>query len=144
TDFPCIYGERVGLGRSYVHLDGKLDFDRWTEGVKRGRCYVGDGRSHLMDFAVGGQAVGVGDSELKLDKPGKVTVPAKVSALLESVGGKPIRASQKSADWCLKAIDVCWKEKSKAIRKAELADAEAAYDQARRAYRQILAESTAD
>jgi len=29
TDFPCIYGERVGLGRVYVHLaDGKLDFDR--------------------------------------------------------------------------------------------------------------------
>ena len=25
TDFPCIYGERVGLGRSYVKLDGKLD-----------------------------------------------------------------------------------------------------------------------
>ena len=27
TDFPCIYGERVGLGRSYVKLDGKLDYD---------------------------------------------------------------------------------------------------------------------
>ena len=25
TDFPCIYGEKVGLGRSYVKLDGKLD-----------------------------------------------------------------------------------------------------------------------
>ena len=35
TDFPCIYGERVGLGRSYVHLDGKLDFDAWVEGIKR-------------------------------------------------------------------------------------------------------------
>ncbi len=23
TDFPCIYGERVGIGRSYVHVDGK-------------------------------------------------------------------------------------------------------------------------
>ena len=35
TDFPCIYGERVGLGRSYVHLDGKLDFDDWVEGIKQ-------------------------------------------------------------------------------------------------------------
>jgi len=29
TDFPCIYGERVGMGRSYVKQDGKLDFDEW-------------------------------------------------------------------------------------------------------------------
>ncbi|HEV2762092.1 MAG TPA: CehA/McbA family metallohydrolase, partial [Pyrinomonadaceae bacterium] len=32
TDFPCIYGERVGLGRSYVKIDGKLDYDAWCEG----------------------------------------------------------------------------------------------------------------
>ncbi len=38
TDFPCIYGERVGLGRVYVKLDdGPLDFDRWCEGIKSGR-----------------------------------------------------------------------------------------------------------
>jgi hypothetical protein len=36
TDFPCIYGERVGLGRSYVKLDGKLDFDRWVDGLRDG------------------------------------------------------------------------------------------------------------
>jgi hypothetical protein len=28
TDFPCIYGEKVGLGRSYVKLDDKLDYDQ--------------------------------------------------------------------------------------------------------------------
>jgi hypothetical protein len=27
--FPCIYGERVGLGRSYVKLDGKPLYDEW-------------------------------------------------------------------------------------------------------------------
>ena len=27
TDFPCIYGERVGLGRSYCKLDGALTFE---------------------------------------------------------------------------------------------------------------------
>ena len=37
TDFPCIYGERVGLGRVYVKLnDGQLDFDAWCEGIKHG------------------------------------------------------------------------------------------------------------
>ena len=52
TDFPCIYGERVGLGRSYVKLDGKLDYDDWCEGIRQGRNYVSDGKSHLMDFKV--------------------------------------------------------------------------------------------
>src|SRR5207249_4500263 len=50
TDFPCIYGERVGLGRSYVKLDGKLNYDDWCEGIRVGRNYVGDGKSHLMEF----------------------------------------------------------------------------------------------
>ena len=68
TDFPCIYGERVGLGRSYVRLaDGKLDFDRWAEGIKQGRSYVTDGRSHLVDFRVDDVRVGEEGSELKLD-----------------------------------------------------------------------------
>ena len=70
TDFPCIYGERVGLGRSYVKLaDGVLDFDRWAEGIKDGRSYVSDGRSHLVDFRVDDVAVGEGGGELRLDAP---------------------------------------------------------------------------
>ena len=52
TDFPCIYDDRVGLGRSYVKLSGKLDFDGWVMGIKDGRSYVGDGLSHLFDFQV--------------------------------------------------------------------------------------------
>ena len=51
TDFPCIYGERVGLGRSYVQL-ARLDYDAWVEGLRDGRAYVTDGRSHLIDFRV--------------------------------------------------------------------------------------------
>ena len=58
TDFPCVYGERVGLGRSYVKLDGKLDYADWCEGIHRGRNYVGDGRSHLLDFTVNDVANG--------------------------------------------------------------------------------------
>src|SRR5207249_6273051 len=83
TDFPCIYGERVGLGRGYVHLDGKLNFDDWTEGIKQGRSYVSDGKSHLMDFAVNGLGVGLKNSEIKLAEPGSVKVTARVAALLE-------------------------------------------------------------
>jgi hypothetical protein len=227
TDFPCIYGERVGLGRSYVHLDGKLNFDEWAEGIKQGRSYVSDGKSHLMDFAVNGLGVGLKESELKLPEPGTVKVTARVGALLEPkptevtesirktplnqkpywdierarvgttrkvpievivnghavdqkeieadgseqvvsfdvpikesswvclrifpsshtnpvfvlVGDKPIRTSKRSAEWCLKAIDKCWKEKVRLIRESERPAAETAYNKAREDYKRILSET---
>lgn len=231
TDFPCIYGERVGLGRIYVKLaDGKLDFDRWCDGLKAGRSYVGDGRSHLVDFKVEDQGVGEHGSELKLDAPRTVKVTAKVAAYLDPtptpaakalqtrsleqkpywdlerarqgdtrqvpvevvvngyavekrmidadgsfrnlsfdvkidrsswvalriypsahtnpvfvlVDGKPIRASKRSAEWCLKSVDQCWSQKVRAIRPSEQAEARAAFDVAREAYKKILAESHDD
>jgi hypothetical protein len=91
TDFPCIYGDRVGVGRSYVYLKDKLDFDTWAEGIKQGRCYVSDGKSHLMDFKVNDVDVGVKDSEVKLAQPGRVQVKATVAALLEP---KPTSATE--------------------------------------------------
>ena len=33
TDFPCIFGDRVGLGRSYVKLDRLPPFDRWGDAL---------------------------------------------------------------------------------------------------------------
>jgi hypothetical protein len=227
TDFPCIYGQRVGLGRSYVHLDGKLNFDSWAEGIKQGRCYVSDGKSHLMDYTVNGLAVGVKGSELQLARPGTVEVRARLAALLAAkptaeterirtsrltdqpywdlersrvgqtrkvpvevvvngqpvdrkeivadgseqdisfsvpieksswvclrifpsshtnpvfvvVDGKPIRASKRSAEWCLKAIDKCWQQKEPAIRPSERPAAHKAYDEARAEYRKIAEES---
>src|SRR6185369_9340710 len=83
TDFPCIYGEKVGLGRSYVKLDGKLDYDRWCEGIRQGRSYVSDGKSHLMNFKVNDLEVGQNGSELKLPRPGSVKVTAHVAAFLK-------------------------------------------------------------
>ncbi|MSU57049.1 MAG: hypothetical protein EXS35_02530 [Pedosphaera sp.] len=83
TDFPCIYGQRVGLGRSYVRLDGKLDYDSWCEGIRQGRSYVGDGQSHLLDFKVNAAAIGENGSELALTQPGTVHITAKVAARLD-------------------------------------------------------------
>ena len=231
TDFPCIYGERVGLGRVYVKLaDGQLDFDAWCEGIKQGRSYVSDGRSHLIEFQVNDQKVGESGGELKLDSPATVKVTAQAAAFLDpqpsaearaihgrsleqkpywdverarigetrkvpvevivngesvgkselsadgsiqgvsfdvaikksswvalrvypsshtnpvfiSVGSKPIRASKKSAEWCLKSVDQCWSKKEPAIRASEKEDARKAYEVARDAYRKILAESEGD
>ncbi len=82
TDFPCIYDERVGLGRSYVKLDGRLDFDAWCEGIRQGRSYAGDGRSHLIDFQIDGRGVGEGNGELVIDRPSTVGVTVKAAAFL--------------------------------------------------------------
>ena len=99
TDFPCIYGEKVGLGRSYVQLgtDSPLDFDAWTEGIKLGRCYVSDGLSHLIDFQVNGLGVGEpGDGErpstlsVKSGEPLEIAVDA--AALLQEIPRDDIRS----------------------------------------------------
>jgi hypothetical protein len=221
TDFPCIYGEKVGLGRSYVKLDGKLDYDQWCQGVRNGRNYVGDGKSHLINFKVDEQAVGEHGSELNLAQPATVKVTAKVAARLNEqpnpalqklsykekpywdierarvgetrevpvevvvngypvakrnivadgklqemsfdvkidrsswvamrilpsshtnpiwvrVGAQPMSPSRRSAEWCLKGVDNCWSQKKRFIKASEMADAEAAYDHARRVYQKLL------
>ena len=56
------------------------------------------------------------------------------------LGAKPIRASKKSADWCRRAVDVCWQQKSRRIRAPELEEARLAYDHARSTYDRIIAE----
>lgn len=90
TDFPCIYGERVGLGRSYIKLDPKkpLDFNAWVQGLKNGRSYCSDGLSHLFDFEINGQGVGEKNnqnqiSQVNLKNPETVSVEFDVAALLE-------------------------------------------------------------
>ena len=227
TDFPCVYGERVGLGRSYVKLGGKLDFDAWCEGIREGRNYVGDGRSHLLEFKVNGNAMGENGSEVKLAAPGEVIASARVAALLDeepntatqkkpytdkpywdverarigatrrvpvelivngfpvasqeieadgqiritrfavklaksswvalrvlgsshtnpifvTVGDKPIRASRKSVEWCLKGVDQCWSQKERFMPAAEMEDAKQAYAHAREVYRARLSECDGD
>ncbi|MFT4639148.1 MAG: hypothetical protein ACI8T1_002472 [Verrucomicrobiales bacterium] len=91
TDFPCIYGERVGLGRSYVKMPGKLDYDGWCQGIEEGRNYVSDGYSHLLDFEVNGVELASGKPDLRMDAPGKVTAKVKVAALLGKEPNNAIR-----------------------------------------------------
>ncbi len=90
TDFPCIYGDKVGLGRIYVKIPAgdELDYDAWVQGVKDGRSYCGDGLSHILDFQVNGQGVGEPNgrgqiSQVNIQKPQAVSVAFDVAARLE-------------------------------------------------------------
>ena len=234
TDFPCIYGDRVGLGRVYVALDENqpLTFEHWIQGIKDGRSYCCDGLSHLFDFEANGLAVGEKKdgnrpSFLSTNDGKALAIKVKAAALLGEepndkirdrrldhrpywhiertrigdtrrvpvelivngypverreivadgsvnhltfsytpersswvavrilasshtnpifveVDNKPIRASKRSAKWCLDAVDVCWNSKKDRTRESEREAASAAYDVAREAYRKILAESYDD
>jgi hypothetical protein len=125
TDFPCIYGEKVGLGRSYVKLPAKWTYEDWCEGIRAGNNYVSDGKSHIMNFAVsyefpeglstklrnqqplilGGKIqpvavgfdAGYGVSELRLNKASLVLVSAKVAARLNDQLNPALKASPQSA-----------------------------------------------
>jgi hypothetical protein len=69
---------------------------------------------------------------------------AHTNPIFVQVGDRPIRASRRSAEWCLKGVDQCWSQKSPLISPLERPAAERAYDHARKRYRQILSESEAD
>jgi len=85
TDWPCINGDSIGRGRSYIKTGGgRVDYDKSMQVVKRGGpMYVSDGRSHLMNFKVNGQEQSrVQGEAVKLDKPATVKVTADVAAYL--------------------------------------------------------------
>ena len=82
SDFPCIYDERVGMGRSYTRLEGGLNYDQYLEEIRKGRSYVSDGRSHIIDFFVNEHELGTDNSEVLLDRPEKISVTARVCAYL--------------------------------------------------------------
>ncbi|HXP61226.1 MAG TPA: CehA/McbA family metallohydrolase [Dongiaceae bacterium] len=238
TDFPCIYGERVGLGRSYVKQSGSLDYDDWCQGLREGRNYVSEGHSHILDFQAGpspssveggaaanAEPVRMGEhgSELRLSQPATVRLTARVAAWLAEqpnpamkrrpydekpywdlerarvegtrqvpvevvvngypagrqpiaadgvlrdlsfevklersswlalrilpsshtnpifveVGAKPIRASRRSAQWCLEGVDRCWSQKERFLKADEMDGARRDYDHAREVYQRRLRE----
>ncbi len=105
TDFPCIYGERVGLGRSYVNIPNlqnveQLDYADWALGLRDGTSYVTDGLSHLIDFEVNGfklgqKSAGGETNQVNLASAGKAKVKCRVAGMLPAEqpdSGKAIAA----------------------------------------------------
>jgi hypothetical protein len=57
------------------------------------------------------------------------------------VGGKPIRASRRSAEWCLAAVHQCWTQKARNIAPAQIDEAKKTYENAAAIYRGLITES---
>lgn len=94
TDFPCISGERVGLGRVYVYQSGRYTYDSWCESIRQGRSYVSDGRHHLMDFnAAAGSArasLASGKSDLRIPAGRATTFSVRAAAWSRDGGEVPV------------------------------------------------------
>jgi hypothetical protein len=123
------------------------------------RARVGDSRQVPVELIVNGQSVArkliVADGHIEdvsFDyTPARsswialrIFPSAHTNPVFVEIDGKPIRASRRSAQWCLAAVDVCWKSKQAQILAADRPAAQAAYDQARAAYRKLVAESFND
>ena len=113
TDFPCVSGERVGLGRVYAKVDGPLTFPKWVASIASGRSYVSDGTTHLMDFRTATNSKdqtiysGVGTSEMSIAKKSKLTFTSEVASRLPGneevkveliVNGFPVESKMVAAD----------------------------------------------
>jgi len=59
--------------------------------VKAGRNYVSDGRSHLLDFNVNGVELGTGESEVCVDRGGRIKVTVRAAANLDVLPNDAIR-----------------------------------------------------
>jgi hypothetical protein len=67
-----------------VKLGGPLNYTDWCAGLKAGRSYVSEGRTHLMDFSASSEGLlaAVG-GELQLPAPRAVQLQADLAARLE-------------------------------------------------------------
>jgi hypothetical protein len=84
--------------------------------------------------------------DVKIDQSSWIAVrilpSAHTNPVFALVGGKPVRPSRDSVQWCLTAVNQCWTQKSPRIRASEIDDARRAYDHARQVYTQRLAETS--
>jgi hypothetical protein len=100
------------------------------------RQIAADGRIHEVSF------------DVRVDRSSWIALrilgAAHTNPVFAIVGGAPIRASRRSAQWCREAVDVCWGRKAPQIRMRERDGALRAFDYARAQYEAILKESTED
>jgi len=119
------------------------------------KARLGETRTVPIELIVNGQSVArqeiVADGKLrdisfdaKIDRSSWVALrifpTSHSNPIWVTVAGKPVRDRQ-SLEWCLKGVDVCWAQKERTYKVDEKKDALAAYDHARKVYRQRLGEA---
>jgi hypothetical protein len=120
------------------------------------RARINDTRTVTVEIIVNGKAVArqmlTADGrlrDLRFEVPlsesswiaARILPAAHTNPVFALMGGKPIRASRQSAEWCLNAVNQCWTQKAPGISLAEIDAARKAYDHAREVYRQLIRES---
>jgi len=123
------------------------------------RARIGDSREVPVELIVNGYPVAkqkiVADGTLrdltfdaKIERSSWVAVrilpSSHTNPIWVQVGDKPVRASKRSAEWCLKGVDQCWSQKQKFIKADEMEQAKQDYEHARQTYRKILGECEVD
>lgn len=111
-----------------------------------------------MEVIVNGQAVArkaiVADGQIRdvdfdvtMERSGWVALrilpSSHTNPIWVLVGDKPVRASRRSIEWCLKGVDRCWSQKERFIAPGEREQARADYEHARTVYRKRLEEAEA-
>ncbi len=133
--------------------DARFDWEPYWDAE---RARIGDNRKVPVEVILNGEVVArqVIDADGSVQKL-KFSIPIRQSSWLALrivpsshtnpifiiVGDKPIRASRRSAEWCLTAVDQCWSQKVPRISKRDLPEAEKAYEHARQVYRALIDES---
>jgi hypothetical protein len=119
------------------------------------RARIGQGREVPVEVVVNGRPLArrnvVADGtlqplELEVPIEGSSWIAARIlssshtNPIFVIVGGQPIRASRRSAQWCLDAVNQCWTQKKARTAASEREEAQNAYDHARQVYQRLLAE----
>ena len=117
------------------------------------RARIEDSRKVLVEVVVNGEPVHAvaieasGDliefsAHIRIDRSSWIALrilnSSHTNPIFVTVADRPRRASRRSAAWCRAGVDVCWEQKRKRIRSAELAEAAAAYEHARAVYDGML------
>ena len=123
------------------------------------RARIGDTREVPIEVVVNGYPVAkktiVADGkqqdvafDVKIERSSWVALriypSSHTNPIFVVVDGKPIRASKRSAEWCLNGVDACWAQKERTYKADEKEDAKLAYEHSRQTYRKILSESEVD
>jgi hypothetical protein len=117
-----------GPGQSSLHLHAPVEVEAVVNGLPVSSQKItaaGVFREITLEVAI------AGGSWVAL----RIRGSAHTNPIFVIVGGRPIRASRRSVQWCLAGVDRCWSQKAPRIRARERDAASRAYEHARSSIR---------